>query len=66
MLKKHIMEAVGMAPSSFARAQKGASLVQRYGDVQGVQEVLRRKDDVPKGSEALLSFLDNWDTQHRM
>jgi hypothetical protein len=55
-----------MAPSSFARAQKGASLVQRYGDVQGVREVLGRKDDVPKGSDALLSFLDNWDTQHRM
>jgi hypothetical protein len=60
------MEAVGMASSTFARAQKGASLVQRYGDVQGVQEVLGRKDDVPKGSEALLSFLEDWDSEHSM
>jgi hypothetical protein len=66
--KKHVLAALALGTSSFARAQAGARLVARYGEggsaTREVREMLGRRDAVPGGSKALLDFLQAWDTRH--
>ena len=62
---KHVMAALDLSGTSFARAKTGAHFVKKYGEVASeVKEMLERQDAVPKGSAALLNLLQTWDIKH--
>jgi len=62
---KHVIAALGLSGSKFARAKNGAHLAEKYKEVSPeVKKMLECQDVMQGGSNALLKFLQTWDKTH--
>ncbi|KAJ7844586.1 hypothetical protein B0H14DRAFT_3455444 [Mycena olivaceomarginata] len=61
---RDIQTALGIQSTWLTNAQTAIDIIGTYGKIREVAETLKREDDPPKGSIALLSFLTEWKKNH--